>query len=123
MQKKEKATTAIYAKLNSTLDLARSLCDFTGAVRSMAALREGKSYRLFSTGEKLGSIRMIYYCTAEKIGRFCVYAPGDIQQKEHLEMRDTIGETQSFGSYNIPVIELENNPYKEKAAPKLEVRL
>ena len=122
-KKSSKSTGFIYTKLNSQLDHARLVCDFTGAVRPIFAIGEGKSYKLLSTGEKLGDVRTIYYSKADNIGKFCVYTPGDIQQPEKLEMKDSLGETQSFGSYNIPILELEDSPYKEKGAAKPEAKL
>lgn len=116
-------TDACYVRLNSALDLARNSCDFTGAVRPINAVKEGKEYRLFSIGEKVCGTRMLYYCKSGAIGKFCIYNPGG-ESKERLEMKDEIStEASDMRLYKIPVIELLKNPYRVKEKAKLEATL
>jgi hypothetical protein len=120
---KDDETDACYVRLNSILDLARNSCDFTGAVRPIHAIKEGKEYTLFSIGERVSDTRMLYYCKSNEIGKFCVYNPNE-EPKERMEMKDEISsESSDIRLYKIPVVELLKNPYKIKKTAKLEATL
>jgi hypothetical protein len=122
-KKGDDETSACYVRLGSVLDIARNSCDFTGAVRPVYAVKEGKEYRLFSVGERVSEIRMLYCCKADRIGKFCVYNPAE-ESKERVEMKDDISsEASDIRLYKIPIIELLKNPYPIKEKPKLDAAL
>ena len=118
-------TEACYIRLNSLLDLAREACDFTGSVSPINALKVGKSYRFFTMGEKIGDVRLLYYCDSDKIGKFCVYSPGEeYVREEGVEIKDDINaEAADLRLYKMPILEFVKNPYGEKTSAKLEMRL
>lgn len=120
---KKSGMEACYIKLNSVLDLARNACDFTGAVRPIYAVKDGKSYTLFSAGEKVGDLRLLYYCKCDATGKFCIYNPGDEYSKEGAEIKDDINaEANDLKLYKIPIMELMKNPYTIKAGAKPELQ-
>ncbi len=118
-------SSACYLKLNSVLDLAREACDFTGSVSPINAVKEGKSYRLFVMGEKIGDVRLLYYCDSNKIGKFCVYSPGEESvREEEFEIKDDISvEAPDLRLYKIPIIEFVKSPYGSKVNAKPEMQL
>ncbi|MDE1870941.1 MAG: hypothetical protein KGI06_01750 [Candidatus Micrarchaeota archaeon] len=108
--KEEKDIYAYYIELDSPLDLARQVFDYTpGHVK---ALKESGKYKLIFAGERLGDIRMIYYFQFESIGNFFVYTPGS-DSMERFEMVDRISESMDYRSYRAPIVELLSNPYTE----------
>ncbi len=127
-KKKGKAggeTAACYIKLNSILDLARNVCDFTGSVSPINAVKENELYHLFTMGEKVGEVRLLYYCDSNSIGKFCVYSPGEESVREEgAEMKDDINaEAPDLRLYKIPIIEFMKSPYGAKNSAKPEIKL
>ena len=112
---------ACYIKLNSILDLARHTCDFTNMIRPINALKENGKYRLFSIGERVGSVRILYYYNSDRIDQFCFYNPNE-DSEEKLEMKSGLSlETSDYKIYKIPLVELAKNPYTVKQDAKFEV--
>jgi hypothetical protein len=120
-KKKEDKPVAYYIRLNSLLDLARHVCDFTNAVRPINAIDEDGKHRLFSIGERIGDIRILYYYDSDKMGQFCFYNPGE-DAEERLELKSGADfEASDLKLYKIPLIELMKNPYPMKKKAKFEV--
>jgi hypothetical protein len=112
---------ACYMRLNSILDLARNACDFTSIIKPINALKEGRKYKLFTTGEKIGNVRILYYYDSDEIDQFCFYNP-DEDSEEKLEMRSGASlETSDLKLYKIPLVELAKNPYIVKQDAKFEI--
>ena len=99
-----------YIELESPLDLARYSLDYHGS--HIKAIRYGDAYRLFSMGEKVGDIRILYYVTSEKLSNFMVYKPWS-DYGEKLEMSESITEQMDYKSYRAPIVEILSNPYIE----------
>lgn len=108
--KKEKGIYAYYIELESPLDLARQVFDFTS--RSIRAIKDGKNYMLMSIGEKIGELRLIYYVRSNGIGNFFVYTP-DSYPSEKYEFLDKLVTHTDYKSYKAPVVEILSNPYTE----------
>lgn len=108
--KGENTLTAYYIELKGISDFAGQNFDYPGG--HIKAVKEGSKYRLMSMGEKIGDIRLIYYVTVDKIGKFFVYNP--TESLGNYEMKDQIiTEQGNFKSLRAPIIELLTNPYKE----------
>jgi hypothetical protein len=109
-KKDDKKLYAYYVELESPLDLARST--FDSAAGHIKAVKDQKKYRLVSTGEKLGDIRMIYYTTVDTLGNYFVYSPGTYESFEKFDINNSAMET-DYKSYRAPIVELITNPYTE----------
>ncbi|MGI0100874.1 MAG: hypothetical protein ACREBH_04130 [Candidatus Micrarchaeaceae archaeon] len=108
-RKKRKEISAYYVELESMLDLARHAFDYP--TTHINAVRIGNAYRMFSQGEKIGDVRMLYYVTVDKLSNFLVYTPGS-DSNERFEMRESVHEA-DYRSYKAPIVEMLSNPYTE----------
>ena len=112
---------ALYVKLNSVVDLARHMTT-SGTMKHVSAIRKGSMYKLFSIGEKVGGVQIVYYVNTEKLGKFIIYTIS--AQSEYIEMRDTIAA--SISDYNVmkaPILELETELFKDVKGSKGELTL
>ncbi|MGC8651816.1 MAG: hypothetical protein ACP5UH_01015 [Candidatus Micrarchaeia archaeon] len=112
---------ALYIKLNSIVDLARRMSS-SGTLKHVSAIKEGSVYKLFTIGEKIGDVQLVYYSTVGKLGKFLVYNPN--APSEYIEMRDTIATSAS--DYNImkaPILELETSLFREAKGKSKELML
>ena len=107
---KERGLYAYYVELESELDFARHMFGYS-PYSHINAIKEGGKYRLLSFGERLKSVRMIYYTTTSALSNLFVYIPAE--QPERFEMRDKLSPNADFNSYKAPIVELLSNPYSE----------
>ena len=106
--KRESNPCAYYMELESPLDFARQ--NSSSSPGHIKAIKEGGKYRLLTPGEKLGDLRIVYYSTIDRIGKFFVYKY--TEDKENFEIKDSIiNEQNDFKSYKAPIIEMLSNPY------------
>lgn len=105
----DKNLYAYYVEVESGLDLARQAFGYGHA--HIKAIKEGKSYRLICTGEKIGKLRMLYYTDIDKIGGFMVYEP-ESESGERIRIKETVtADATDYRSFRAPIIELLSNPY------------
>lgn len=99
-------------KLESMLDMARYVFSF-GVPKLLLAVPDGKKYRAYCSGEKLGDYRISYYAELDKIGRFCIYAPKSESHEEKYEIRDEVGEERyGYKIYKTFILELNALPFE-----------
>jgi hypothetical protein len=99
-------------RLKSLSDFARNVTSFSADIRTIFAIKEKDSYRLFAPGIKLDeNTRLIYYINAKKIGACITYQPMTQTEQEVAEIRETMTQPKSTGAHNMPIIELGSNPF------------
>lgn len=112
------ALEGYYVGLNSLLDFGRQMASFGGNARHTNAIKKGDKYRIFTIGEKINNVRLLYYFDVDDIASFAVYNPG-VDSKESFQMRDTAGNLASaYQLYRSPIVEVAKNPYKVKDSAK-----
>jgi len=109
-KKADKNIYAYYIELDSILDFARQALDYTS--RHINAVKEKNKYRLVTTGERLGGVRLIYYTEVVKIGNFFVYTP-EAEPTERCSIEDTLPQQADYKSYRAPIVEMLGGPYTE----------
>lgn len=108
-KEKDKPLYAYYIELESIADLARQ--SFGSA--HIKSFRDGKSYRMLSTGERIGKLRILYYIDSEKSGNFIVYEPW-LESGERTEIKDTLmADSSDYKSFKLPIMEMLSNPYEK----------
>ncbi len=119
---KQQSTTIHHVRLKSLKDLARNVLTFGGHTRPIYSIKEKGHYRLFAPGIKLGDVRLVFYAETKEKGNFLMYQPGTQLVKENAEVKGAmLIEMQGRGIHNIPIIELNKNPYTEDKKAKEKV--
>ncbi len=108
--KADKNIHAYYVELESPLDLGRQVFDYTS--RYIEAIKDKGKYTVFSVGEKIGDIRLVYYFKTDKISDFFVYTP-ESDHSEKYEITDKLPSQADYKSYRAPIVEILSNPYTE----------
>jgi hypothetical protein len=103
-----------YIELDSPMDFARQLLDYTS--KYIRVVKMDKAYRLFLPGEQLDSVRLVYYTDMDKIANYFVYNP-DSDHKEKLEITNATYQN-DYQSYRAPIIEMLKTPYTETSDTK-----
>lgn len=104
--------SAYYIEMDSPLDFARHISAY--GWRHVKAVKVNGKYRLFSIGEKLSKVRLMYYTDLDKIGNFFVY-DSDFNSAERFEIKDRMStDTADYRHYKAPIIEILSNPYTEE---------
>jgi hypothetical protein len=109
-EKDDKKLYAYYIELESPLDLARQVFDYSA--RHINAIKNSDNYMLMSYGEKFGDIRIIYCVKLKNIGNFFVYTP-EADSGEKYEMVEKLPAQVDYKSYRAPIVEVLSNPYSE----------
>ncbi|MDE1810486.1 MAG: hypothetical protein KGH66_00355 [Candidatus Micrarchaeota archaeon] len=120
--KPDREIIGCFIKADSLLDLARHVCEFQHGFRPLNAVKSGSQYRLFSPGERIRDVRLLYYFDVPKIAAFMVYNPWG-EHGETLSMRESIAnDTQDFKSFKIPIMEVSANVYGQKKLEKKDFK-
>ncbi|MGC8622470.1 MAG: hypothetical protein ACP5UC_00705 [Candidatus Micrarchaeia archaeon] len=110
-KKSEKAASSYAIRTASLLDLVRNALSRAGPSAYIFAVRQGDKYRLVLPGEKIGSLKIVYYFDTDKIAKFAIYSP--FGESEKIEMKNSIdGEEHDYKSYKMQIMELLNNPFE-----------
>ncbi len=110
---KHQPSYGYYVQLNALIDLARSTCTLGGGASHINAIKQGSKYRLFSLGEKLDGIRLLYCIDVDSKGDMLVYNPS--AEDEDCAFKDSVPlSPEDYRKYKIPVVEISHSLYTIK---------
>ena len=105
-----------YVRLLSLGDLARNAIDSQSHISAMPLSRK---YRLFTEGERLAGLRMVYYFDSHMTARYLTYANDDSGERAGLV--DSVPEQGGYGLMRLPILEVESSPYAPAKGKRLKV--
>lgn len=107
-KKEKKGLRALYTRLESIEDLARSAA---GERSCIFAVKSGTSYKMMCEGESIGEGRIIHHFDSKRTGRYLVYST-DEESGERAELADDVTQRNDhYKSQRIPIIEIVKDPY------------
>ena len=103
-----------YVPVSTIFDLARVSCVLGSGASHITAIKQGSAYRLYSLGEKLDNLRLLYYLDAEYKGEVLVYNPNAEEEECAFEDRVPLA-PEDYKKYKIPVVEISKSLYTIKS--------